>query len=591
MYCDGYLGNQNINEDLARGIMLTEFIKQHHLPNSFEDTAKNYFIPLAKEIAQQAVHRKTWFLGVNGCQGSGKSTLTDFLSQYLLSEYQLTVVNLSLDDFYLSKAARQNLAKHTHPLLATRGVPGTHDTALLSNTLKLLKTNHSNTPIALSKFDKATDDLVPQNAWQIAPKKIDIVLFEGWCWGVPEQTSKQLKDPVNTLEENEDDGKWRNYVNDELASKYSPLYQYMDAWLMLKAPNFNCVANWRWQQEEKLAKYNHSNDTSGVMTKAQVERFIQHYQRLTEHGLLTLPQKCRWLLCLDENRHINQMIKKEKIMTEQALIFTDLDGTLLDHFDYSFTDALDVIQKLKANNIPIIPNTSKTYAEMVNIRAEIALDSPFIVENGAAVFIPVNFFDEQPQGTLLQGKYWVKEFCPERAHWLSLLKEGTEEYADLFQGFSNLSLEELCNLTGLKPESAKYALERNYTEPLLWHGDSKKKSEFIAHMESLGAHLLQGGRFLSVGGHSDKGNAMLWLANEYKKQKGTAVKTIALGDSHNDTEMLQAADIAIQIKSPIHPFTTLTKKENCYKTKEFGPKGWAQTIDEVLFPQTSSITE
>lgn len=569
-------------------IMLTEFIKKHHLPEKFKETATNYYIPLAEKMVKQAQQKSnTWFLGINGCQGSGKSTLTDFLDQYLTDKYQLSIVNLSLDDFYLSKQARLNLAENIHPLLKTRGVPGTHNTQLLKETLLSLKNNEPKFELALSKFDKASDDLVEKAHWPLAPKKVDIVLFEGWCWGVTPQQKQQVQNSLNLLEEIEDDKSvWRNYVNEQLASKYLPLYEYMDAWLMLKAPSFDCVANWRWQQEEKLTKHNSNGNTSGIMSKPQVIRFIQHYQRLTEHCLKHLPKKCHWLLCLDDNRKINKMIEKGEIMNEQPIIFTDLDGTLLDHFDYSFSEALEVINKLKENNIPIIPNTSKTFAEMVKIQKDIDLDSPFIIENGAAVFIPVGHFPQQPQSTKLEGKYWVKEFCPDRSHWLSLLKDGTEEYRDLFQGFSNLSLEELCNLTGLKPESAILALDRKYTEPLLWHGDNNKKLAFIAHMESLGAHLLQGGRFLHVGGDSDKGNAMVWLANEYEKQNNDKVKTIALGDSHNDIAMLQSADIAIQIKSPIHPFTTLTKKDNCYKTTEFGPKGWAQTIDEILFPQT-----
>lgn len=568
--------------------MLTEFIEKHHLPEEFKATATNFYIPLAEKIAKQAQRKvNTWFLGINGCQGSGKSTLTDFLTQYLSSTYNLSIVNLSLDDFYLSKQARLKLAEKVHPLLATRGVPGTHNTTLLKETLAAFKSNTPNRELALSKFDKASDDLVPKDNWSLAPEKIDIVLFEGWCWGVTPQGEQQLNDPINLLEKVEDNnGAWRKYVNEQLTKNYLPLYDFMDAWLMLKAPSFDCVSNWRWQQEEKLTQHNNSVNTSGIMTKPQVIRFIQHYQRLTEHCLAYLPQKCHWLLCLDDKRKITTLIEKEEVMNEHPIIFTDLDGTLLDHFDYSFSDALDVINRLKANNIPIIPNTSKTFAEMVEIQKEIGLNAPFIVENGAAVFIPIGHFATQPENTKIEGNYWIKEFCPDREHWLSLLKDGTDEFTDLFQGFSNLSLEELCNLTGLKPESATFALQRKYTEPLLWHGDNKQKIAFIAHMESLGAHLLQGGRFLHVGGDSDKGNAMVWLAKEYEKQYNQKVQTIALGDSHNDIAMLQSADIAIQIKSPIHPFTALTKKDNCYKTTEFGPKGWAQTIDEILFPQT-----
>lgn len=269
-------------------------------------------------------------------------------------------------------------------------------------------------------------------------------------------------------------------------------------------------------------------------------------------------------------------------MKKQALIFTDLDGTLLDHFDYSFTSAQQVIDTLKERNIPIIPNTSKTFSEMLRIQESLKQRSPFIIENGAAVFIPVGYFEQQPEGTIVQGEYWVKEFCPKRNVWLELLEGIDEQYKDLFQGFSNLSLEELCNLTGLKPESAEFALNRQYTEPLLWHGDNNKKNEFITHMESLGAHMLQGGRFLHVGGYTDKGLALTWLADIYSKLREIEVETIALGDSHNDNEMLEIANISVQIKSPIHPFPMLNKTENCFRSTEYGPKGWAECLSTIF---------
>jgi D-glycerate 3-kinase len=566
--------------------MLTEFITKHKLPNEFINKAKYCFMPLAEKIlAKKNNQTSPLFVGINGCQGSGKSTLTDFLTEYFSSQHGLTVVNISLDDFYLSKAQRAKLAKTIHPLLATRGVPGSHDIDLLAKTLTSLKKAQPN--IRLSRFNKATDDLYPNDEWLAAPNNIDIVLLEGWCWGVVAQAADKLSPPVNNFEKEQDkDAAWRTYVNQQLVKNYQPLYSLMNCWLMLKAPSFSCVENWRWQQEEKLAK---TSQGAGVMSKAQVHNFIQYYQRLTEECLTTLPEQCDWVLELDENRQIQKILDKEANMAKLPIIFTDLDGTLLDHFDYSFSKAESVIDELKKRQIPIIPNTSKTFAEMVNIQVSLALDSPFIIENGAAVYIPVGYFKDQPDGTIRQGNYWVKEFCPPRSHWLSLLESVSEQYGDLFQGFSKLSLDELCNLTGLSPESAEFALDRKYTEPLLWHGDNCNKDEFIAHMESLGAHMLQGGRFLHVGGHSDKGLALTWLANVFSKQLKVTVQTIALGDSHNDNEMLEIADIAMQIKSPIHPFPMLNKTNNCFRSTEFGPKGWAECLSNFFFLQQQPL--
>ncbi|CAM4287407.1 HAD-IIB family hydrolase [Shewanella livingstonensis] len=278
-------------------------------------------------------------------------------------------------------------------------------------------------------------------------------------------------------------------------------------------------------------------------------------------------------------------------MTTKPLIFTDIDGTLLDHFDYSFSDAIEVIEALNERHIPIIANTSKTFAEMEKLQQTFGFNSPFISENGAVIYIPIGYFSQQPQDTLTQGYYWVKEFCQPRQYWLELLHQHAQAFNDNFIGFSSLSVEELCEVTDLSPDNATLALVRHYGEPLLWQGDDVSKQAFIELMASVGAHTLQGGRFLHVGGDTDKGKAMQWLAAVYAEQYGTLVSTIALGDSGNDNAMLEAADIAIQIKSPVHPFPLLTTKNPSIKSSEYGPKGWAECIKQTLLSssETSSV--
>ena len=171
--------------------MLSKFVIEQDLSESFLTTAKQFYMPLAEKIATRAlISTKTLFIGVNGCQGSGKSTLTAFLTDYLTDKYRFNIVNLSLDDFYLSKEARVKLSQTIHPLFSTRGVPGTHDIKLLTETLAQLKKSPAG--VKLSKFNKATDDLYPESQWQSAPESIDIVLFEGWCWGAQAQTNTEL---------------------------------------------------------------------------------------------------------------------------------------------------------------------------------------------------------------------------------------------------------------------------------------------------------------------------------------------------------------------------------------------------------------
>ena len=202
--------------------MLKAFIHHHQLNDSFYQNGMDYFIPLAKHIQeQQHAIQAPYFVAVNGCQGSGKSTMALFLQQYLSDTFHKKVIVMSLDDFYLSAVQRQRLAAKIHPLFATRGVPGTHDMAQLQHVLKALK-SQKNTYIP--QFNKTSDNPYPQNIWQHITCSFDIVIFEGWCWGVAAQTSEQLVHPVNELEaEHDPKAIWRKHVNLQLAQYYQPL--------------------------------------------------------------------------------------------------------------------------------------------------------------------------------------------------------------------------------------------------------------------------------------------------------------------------------------------------------------------------------
>ena len=274
------------------------FLARNQLPEQYLPGAQKWFNPLGDWFAEHhagAFH--PWLIAINGSQGSGKSTLCDYLCQYLQAEHGLSSLALSLDDFYLGSSQRRQLAIDIHPLFATRGVPGTHDMGLLGRTLDSLMAGQ---PTPIPRFDKAVDDRVPEAAWETLESSVDIVLLEGWCLGASAQPIEQLVDPVNELESSEDvDGRWRNHVNAVLSEKFSPLYQRVDEWVMLQAPSFDCVYRWRLEQEQKLAS---QRQGEGVMDATQVARFIQHYQRLTENCLQRLPAKVNHLFRLDENR-------------------------------------------------------------------------------------------------------------------------------------------------------------------------------------------------------------------------------------------------------------------------------------------------
>lgn len=287
-------------------LSLTQFLSDHRLPDSYLNLIDLYFRPLAQTVANRKKERgRPLIVGINGCQGSGKSTLADALVTLLQTEFALSAIALSIDDFYLTRSQRQNLATTVHPLLQTRGVPGTHDIALASDTIQALQQQTGK--ISIPRFEKATDDRMPQSQWPQVQAPVDVIILEGWCVGSKPQPSEALVEPVNTLETQEDPhGEWRRYANDALSKDYQALFNTLDYLVMLKAPAFSRVHAWRVEQEEKLRakKIQLGESTSNLMSAEEISRFIQHYQRITEYTLEALPEKCDVVYELDQQRNI-----------------------------------------------------------------------------------------------------------------------------------------------------------------------------------------------------------------------------------------------------------------------------------------------
>lgn len=272
------------------------------------------------------------------------------------------------------------------------------------------------------------------------------------------------------------------------------------------------------------------------------------------------------------------------MLTSGDIIFSDLDGTLLDHYTYKADPALPLLKRLNQANVPVILNTSKTYSELIPIRESLSLNTPFIVENGAAIYLPKSQFVKKPQGTESHQDYWIKSFSRPKEHWLSLLSSKLYHYCSDYIGFSQMSAEDLAALTGLNVENAFAAKQRQFGEPIHWMGDIESKQKFIDEVEKLGATVAKGGRFIHIGDDCNKGMAMTWLSQLYKeklKNCGTKIQTIALGDGDNDISMLELADVAIQIRSPAHSFPNLVRPEGVIQTQAYGPLGWVEAMNSL----------
>ena len=279
---------------------LDEFIADRRLPGSFRATAAGCYDAVARWVAERLRRDAPFLLGINGAQGTGKSTLAAYLSLAIGELGKHSVAVLSIDDFYLTKAERNTLAEQVHPLLAVRSVPGTHDVPMLRDCLDRLRRLRAGDRFRLPRFDKAADDRAPEGSWPEIQGPVDLVILEGWCVGSVAEPDAALGPPVNTLEETKDpDGRWRRYVNGRLASDYAAVFATLDALVFLQAPGFDAILRWRIEQERKLAA-TAGPHAPGIMSDDQVRDFIQYFERITRNNLETVRSNADIVLELDK---------------------------------------------------------------------------------------------------------------------------------------------------------------------------------------------------------------------------------------------------------------------------------------------------
>jgi len=275
-------------------------MRQHRLPEAAAANLAAVYLPLAAWVHARK-SAQPLILGIHGAQGSGKSTLCDFLAFVLNAAHGDRVAVLSIDDFYKTRAERERMARAIHPLFVTRGVPGTHDVGLGLDTLGDLKNALPDASTPLPAFDKARDDRRPATEWPLFRGRPDTVLFEGWCVGAAPQAEAALREPVNALERDEDPfGIWRRYANERLRGDYARWFAELDGLIMLRVPGMNCVLGWRGLQESKLAENTAPDETHRLMDPAALRHFVMHYERLTRHCLEEMPGRADLTLFLDK---------------------------------------------------------------------------------------------------------------------------------------------------------------------------------------------------------------------------------------------------------------------------------------------------
>lgn len=270
-------------------------------------------------------------------------------------------------------------------------------------------------------------------------------------------------------------------------------------------------------------------------------------------------------------------------MTALYLVFTDLDGSLLDHDSYRYDAAQPVLDLLESLRIPVILASSKTRQEMLSLRAEMNNGHPFIVENGAAVFVPEHYFLAAPADCELVDGYWRRSFAPPRDRWSAPLAALRERFPGFFQDFASAGNAGVAEMTGLPLAQAALANAREYSEPVQWRGDDRSLQDFLQVLVEAGATVMRGGRFYSVGGDCDKGRALDWLRGQYAlAASASAVYDLAVGDGQNDIPMLERAHRALLIPAEGRPLPALQRSDGIRVGEGFGPEAWAQGVREWL---------
>jgi len=277
-----------------------------------ERMIKSFLIPLCFWISKKADKKRPYFVGLAGGQGTGKTTISSLIRIILIKYFKLKVFRISIDDFYKTRKERISLSKRVHPILLTRGVPGTHDINMMLSFFKKAKSKKFKR-LKLPTFNKAIDDRFNKKKWYDLKKRPDVIIFEGWCVGAKSEKSITLKKTINSMEKAKDQKQiWRKYVNQQLKHKYKKLYSQLNCLIYLKAKNFVLLQKWRLKQERKLWLNSKKKTNLKIMNRENVLNFMQTYQRITQNMFRYMPKYASIVLNLNTNHQIKSAVYKKK---------------------------------------------------------------------------------------------------------------------------------------------------------------------------------------------------------------------------------------------------------------------------------------
>ena len=280
--------------------------------NNKERMIKSFLIPLCFWIGKKVDKKKPYFVGLAGGQGTGKTTTSSLIKIILTKYFKLKVFRISIDDFYKTRKERISLSKRVHPMLLTRGAPGTHDIKMMLSFFRKAKSKKFKR-LKIPTFNKAIDDRFNKKHWYDLKEKPDVIIFEGWCVGAKPEKNNTLNKTINSMEKTKDQKQiWRKYVNQQLKYKYKKLYSQLNCLIYLKAKNFSLLQKWRLKQERKLLVKSKKNSKLKIMNKEDVLSFMKTYQRITQNMFKNMPKYASIIINLNSNHQIKNAVYKNK---------------------------------------------------------------------------------------------------------------------------------------------------------------------------------------------------------------------------------------------------------------------------------------